>query len=235
MPLTVRPIKIVRPFLKHAEGSCLFQMGRTRVLCVASVEDRVPPHAEEKGIGWVTAEYAMLPRAGEKRTPRNRASGGGRAHEISRLIGRSLRAVVDLAALGPRTITVDCDVLEADAGTRTASVNGGFIALVDAMRLLWKEGKLASWPVKDSVCAVSVALRGNKIVLDPAYEDDAGADVDMNVVMTGSGRFVEIQGTAERTPFDHKTLARFLDAARGGGRVVTAAQKRVLKSWGPPG
>lgn len=234
MPHSVRPIKIVRPFLKHAEGSCLFQMGRTRVLCVATVEDRVPPHAEEKGTGWVTAEYAMLPRAGEKRTPRARASGGGRAHEISRLIGRSLRAVVDLAALGSRTVTVDCDVLEADAGTRTASVNGGFIALVDAMRLLWKEGKLASWPIKESVCAVSVALRGKKLVLDPAYKDDAQADVDMNVVMTGSGRFVEIQGTAEKTPFNGRDLARFLDAARVGGRVVTSHQKKILKDWGPP-
>ncbi len=227
-------MKVVRPFLKHAEGSCLFQMGNTRVLCVASVEDRVPPHAEEKGIGWVTAEYAMLPRAGDRRTPRGRASGGGRAQEISRLVGRSLRAVVDLAALGPRTITVDCDVLEADAGTRTASINGGFIALVDALRLLWKEGKLTTWPLKDSVCAVSVALKDGGVVLDPDYAVDAKADVDMNVVMTGSGRFVEVQGTAEGAPFDSKQLGRLLDAARAGGRRINALQKKILRSWDAP-
>lgn len=230
----MRPIKIVRPFLRQAEGSCLFQMGNTRVLCAASVEEKAPPHAVEKATGWVTAEYSMLPRAGDRRTPRHKATNGGRAQEISRLIGRSLRAVVDLAALGPRTITLDCDVIEADAGTRTASINGGFIALVDAVRGLWKEGKLAAWPIRDSVCAVSVAWHEGKTVLDPHYVQDRDADVDMNVVMTGSGKLVEIQGTAEKTPFDARQLARFVDAARTGGRTLTALQKRTLKGWGKP-
>lgn len=234
MPLSLRPMKIVRPFLSRAEGSCLFQMGRTRVLCAASVEEKAPSHAEEAGTGWVTAEYAMLPLAGGRRTPRSRGWSGGRAQEISRLVGRSLRAVVDLAALGPRTVTVDCDVIEADAGTRTAAINGGFIALVDALRGLWKEGKLSVWPVRESVCAVSVALHGGRIVLDPDYERDAGADVDMNVVMTGGGRFVELQGTAEKTPFNDRQLAGFLSAARAGGRRITALQKKTLGSWGAP-
>lgn len=231
---SLRPIKIVRPFLKHAEGSCLFQMGNTRVLCAVSIEEKAPPHAAEKGTGWVTAEYAMLPRAGDRRTPRHKATNGGRAQEISRLIGRSLRGVVDLAALGPRTVTVDCDVLEADAGTRTAAINGGFIALVDAMRGLWKEGKLSAWPIRESVCAVSVAWHAGKVVLDPSFKEDAGADVDMNVVMTGGGRFVEIQGTAEKAPFDGKQLTLFLEAARKGGRALTSLQKRTLKTWGEP-
>lgn len=233
--MSVRPMKVVRPFLRNAGGSCLFQMGKTRVLCAASVEEKAPSHAEEKGTGWVTAEYAMLPLSGGRRISRAKASGGGRAQEISRLVGRSLRGVVDLAALGPRTITVDCDVLEADAGTRTASINGGFIALVDVLRGLWKEGKLSAWPLKGSVCAVSVALRKGTIVLDPDYAVDASADVDMNVVMTGDGRFIEVQGTAEGAPFGSKDLSRLLDAARAGGRQIAALQKKTLKTLEAPG
>jgi ribonuclease PH len=234
MPLSVRPVKVVRPFLKHGEGSCLFQMGQTRVLCVATVEDRVPPHAEEKGIGWISGEYAMLPRAGEKRTPRGKASGGGRVQEISRLVGRSLRAAVDLAALGSRSVLVDCDVLQADAGTRTASINGGFIALVDALRGLYQAGNIREWPVKDYVAAVSVALLDGRLVLDPSYAQDEKADVDFNVVMTGSGEFVEVQGTAEGRPLAPRDLNRLLAAARRGVRHMLAVQKRVLKSLEPP-
>jgi ribonuclease PH len=234
MPFRVRPIRVERPYLRHAEGSCLFRMGETRVLCVASVEDRVPPHAEAKGTGWVTGEYGMLPRAGDKRTPRSRAQGGGRAQEISRLLGRSLRAVVDLAKLGPRTITVDCDVLQADGGTRTASINGGFIALADALRKLHAQGALPEWPLKDYVAAVSVGSRGGQVVLDMSFEDDVDADVDLNVVMTGSGKFVEIQGTAEGEPFGSPQLERLLRAARAGVRQVLAVQRRLIPSVSAP-
>jgi ribonuclease PH len=224
----MRPLKIVRPYLRRAEGSCLFVMGETRVLCAASVEDRVPPHAEKKGMGWVTAEYAMLPRSTETRTPRSKASGGGRSQEISRLIGRSLRAVVDLSLIGPRMITIDCDVLQADAGTRTAAINGGFIALVDALRLLYKRGDITEWPVKDFLAAVSVASHQGRVVLDPTYEIDAAADVDMNIVMTGRGDFVEIQGAAEGRPFSSQQMAQMLAAARRGINAVVKLQKKTL-------
>ncbi|MBI4396850.1 MAG: ribonuclease PH [Elusimicrobia bacterium] len=234
MPLSVRPLKIVRPFLKQGSDSCLFQMGLTRVLCVATVEERRPPHAEEKGIGWVSGEYAMLPRAGARRTPRARGGGGGRVQEISRLLGRSLRAVVDLAALSPFGAVVDCDVLQADGGTRTASINGGFIALVDALRGLYRSGRLAAWPVKDYLTAVSVGFCEGKLFLDPAYELDVKADVDMNVVLTGSGRLVEIQGTAEGKSFSRAELDRMLEAAGRGARQILSLQKKVLKSLDAP-
>jgi ribonuclease PH len=233
--MTMRPLKVVRPYLRRAEGSCLFVMGQTRVLCAASVEERLPPHAEKKGIGWVTAEYAMLPRSTETRTPRSKASSGGRAQEISRLIGRSLRAVVDLSKIGPRTITIDCDVLQADAGTRTASINGGFIALVDALRLLHKRGDMTDWPVKDYLAAVSVACVDGRVVLDPTYETDSTADVDMNVVMTGSGDFVEIQGAAEGRAFTRAQMEKMLAAARTGVKAVVALQKKTLKGLAPRG
>ncbi len=231
---SIRPLKIVRPFLKHGEGSCLFQMGKTKVLCVATVEDRVPPHAEERGMGWVTAEYGMLPRAGEKRTARARAANGGRSQEISRLIGRSLRAVVDLKKLGPRTIVIDCDVLQADGGTRTASVNGGFLALVDALRGLYRANQISEWPVKDYLAAVSVGVCGGKIVADLCFEEDAAAEVDLNVVMTGSGEFVEIQGTAEGGTFNQKQLQGMLGAARRGIGQILRTQKRLLGGLKPP-
>jgi len=230
---TVRPIRIVRDYVKRGEGSCLFQMGDTRVLCVASVENHLPPHAEEKQIGWVSAEYGMLPRAGDKRTQRNRASGSGRSREISRIVGRSLRAVVDLPALHPHSIIVDCDVIQADGGTRTASINGGYIALADALRYLRRKGELSSWPLKDHLAAVSVGIRDGRLLLDLKAEDDVDADVDLNVVMTGSGKYVEIQGTAEGEAFDERQLRSLLSLARTGIRQIVRKQKRILKTLVP--
>lgn len=226
--ITIRPLKITRNYLPHAEGSCLFELGQTKVLCVATVEAKVPPHAEAKGQGWITAEYSMLPRAGKERTPRGRASSGGRVQEIQRLVGRSLRAVANLEDLGPRTITLDCDVIQADGGTRTASINGAFIALVDAVRKLKKEGLIQRWPIRNHVAAISVGLVGAKPVLDLCYEEDYDADVDMNVVMTDRGEFVEVQGTAEKSPFSDKKLKRLLQFAKKGIAQVIAAQKKIL-------
>ena len=216
MSKNLRPIKIVKNYVKHAEGSCLFSMGNTRVLCVASVEDRRPPHAEEQNIGWLTAEYAMLPRAGDKRTPRGRASGGGRVQEISRLVGRSLRAAVDLSKFGPRSITIDCDVIQADGGTRTASVNGGMIALALALKKLYDQGAISEWPVKHFVGAVSVGIVHGKPSLDIAYIEDVAADSDFNFVMADNGKFVEVQGTAVHSPFSERefvTLTRMAGTA----------------------
>ena len=224
----VRPVQIVKNYVKHAEGSCLFSMGRTKVLCVASVEEKVPPHAEEKNIGWVTAEYSMLPRAGAKRTPRGRAASGGRSQEISRLIGRSLRGIVDLEKLGKRSIIIDCDVIQADGGTRTASVNGGMIALALALKKLYKEGTLSDWPLKDFVGAVSVGIVDSRPVLDLDYEKDERAESDMNFVMTGRGHFVEIQGTAEKKPFTKDEFLSVLNLARKGIRNILALQKRAV-------
>jgi len=203
-------------------------MGKTQVLCVATVENEVPPHAKEKGTGWVHSEYAMLPRAGEKRSPRSRVTSGGRVQEISRLVGRSLRAAVNLADLGERTITIDCDVIRADGGTRTASINGGFVALTEALLRLWKQGDLSRWPLRSFVGAVSVGLYRGKPVLDMCYEEDKEAQADVNVVMTQEGEFVEIQGTAEERPFPKSDLERLLAMARGGIRTINLAQKKVL-------
>lgn len=229
---TVRPIKITRNYLPHAEGSCLFELGKTKVLCAASVENKVPPHAEAKGQGWVTAEYAMLPRAGTERTARGRASSGGRVQEIQRLVGRSLRAVVNLTDLGPRTLILDCDVIRADGGTRCASINGAFIALVDALRKLEKDGVLPRWPIKNHVAAVSVGLVEGKPVLDLDYSKDVKAGVDMNVVMTETGRYVEIQGTAEGAVFSEKELKALLGLAKKGITQIVAAQKKSLGKFG---
>lgn len=228
--MKIRPIRFQPSYLPHAEGSCLISMGKTKVLCVASVESYVPPHAQEKGTGWIHAEYAMLPRAGRERTPRGRASGGGRAQEISRLIGRSLRAGFDLASLGPRSITVDCDVIIADGGTRTASINGGFVAVVQALRKLQKRDELPTWPVQDYLAAVSVGISSGRMVLDLSAEEDVGADVDFNVVMTGSGEYVEVQGTAEGRPFSRDHLSRMLALAKQGISQVVSQQKKVLGS-----
>jgi len=224
----VRPIKIVKNYLKHAEGSCLFCLGNTKVLCVASVEEKVPPHAEEKNIGWVTGEYAMLPRAGDRRTPRGKAASGGRSQEISRLIGRSLRAVVDLSKLGSRSIIIDCDVIQADGGTRTASINGGVIALAQALKQLYKDGKILDWPLKDIVGAVSVGIIDGKAILDLDYEKDQKADTDFNVVMTGKGKFVELQGTAEGAPFSEKELRMILNLAKKGIKEIVKRQKKAI-------
>lgn len=216
--------------MPFAEGSALIAMGRTQVLCTASIEDTVPKHREASGKGWLTAEYAMLPRATNTRTPREVTKGrvGGRTAEIQRLIGRSLRAVVDFAALGKRTITIDCDVLQADGGTRTAAITGGYVALAVACRHLWQIGAITTWPLIDSVAAVSVGIVQGRALLDLDYADDVQADVDMNIVMTGRGRFIEIQGTAEQAPFADADLARLLRLAKQGIRALAQQQRRSI-------
>ncbi len=225
---TVRPIKIVRNYVKHAEGSCLFSMGQTRVLCVASLENKRPPHAEEKNIGWVTAEYAMLPRAGDKRTQRSRAQNGGRAQEISRLLGRSFRAVVDLAKLGANQVTIDCDVLQADGGTRTAAINGGMIALADALKHGFNSRVIPAWPLTGWVGAVSAGLVDQEPVLDLNFELDQKADCDVNFVMTASGKLVEVQGTAEGATFSEKQFLGLMRMAQKGiGSIIQKTKKSV--------
>ncbi|MDR1196217.1 MAG: ribonuclease PH [Endomicrobium sp.] len=227
----MRKIKIVKNYLKHAEGSCMFSMGETKVLCVASVDEKVPSFVEQKGetYGWITAEYAMLPRSCNQRSPRKKLSEGGRAQEISRLIGRALRACVDLSKLGKRTVTIDCDVIRADGGTRTASINGGFVALALALKNLKKKKLLKEIPIRDFVGAVSVGIYDNgKKVLDLSAKEDNNADLDMNVVMTSAGKFIEIQGTAEGEPFSRKEMDELLDMAHKGVKLINAAQKKSL-------
>jgi ribonuclease PH len=218
-----------RGYTRYAEGSVLVSMGETRVLCTASVEEKVPPFLLNTGRGWVTAEYAMLPRATHTRTSRERGSGSGRSQEISRLIGRSLRATIDLEKLGARTITLDCDVLQADGGTRTASINGAMVALTEACERLVKEGRISSSPLIDSVAAVSVGVIGGVPVLDLDYGEDSTAHVDFNVVMLGSGHFVEVQGTAERQAFSRAEMDRMLDLAAAGIGRIRAFQGEVLE------
>jgi ribonuclease PH len=223
----LRPLKVTPGYLLTAEGSVLIEAGNTRVLCAASVEETVPGFLRGTGKGWVTAEYAMLPRATTTRTPREVAKGrqSGRTMEIQRLIGRALRSVVDLEALGERSIVLDCDVLQADGGTRCASITGAYIALSAALRQMVKFGTLKKSPLVDHVAAVSVGiLRGTPLV-DLCYQEDSQADVDMNIVMTGSGRFVEVQATAEKTPFDDAQLATLLDLGRQGIRELIALQR----------
>lgn len=227
----LRPVRITPDYLEHAEGSVLIEMGRTWVLCAASVEERVPPHVKGTGRGWVTAEYSLLPRSTHQRTIREAARGklGGRTHEIQRLIGRSLRSVVDLAALGERTVWIDCDVIKADGGTRTASVTGGYLALVLALARLKNQGMLDRVPVNDYLGAISVGKVGGEAWLDLCYEEDSRAEVDMNVVMTGQGRFVEIQGTAEAEPFTYGELNQFLALAKQGIEQLVERQKQVFE------
>jgi ribonuclease PH len=226
----MRPVEIETGYLKTAEGSALITVGHTRVLCAASIEDGVPQFLRGSGKGWVTAEYAMLPRATLKRTPREVSKGrpSGRTHEIQRLIGRSLRAVVDLDALGERSVLVDCDVIQADGGTRTASITGAFVALARAIDQLSKFGALKKSPILDSVAATSVGIVGGEPMLDLDYEEDSRADVDMNIVMTGSGKFIEVQATAEHRPFDDTQLHGLIDLARTGIRDLIDIQKRVV-------
>jgi len=214
----LRPVKITPDYLVTAEGSVLIESGNTRVLCAASIEDTVPAFLRNTGKGWITAEYSMLPRATVTRSPREITKGrpSGRTHEIQRLIGRSLRSVVDLAALGERSIIVDCDVLQADGGTRTAAITGAYVAIAIALGTLVKFKVLPKSPLVDSVAATSVGIVGGSPMLDLAFEEDSRADVDMNVVMTGSNRFVEVQATAEHTPFDDRQMAELLDLARSG-------------------
>jgi ribonuclease PH len=231
MSVKIRPIQFTRSYTRYAEGSVLVSMGNTQVLCNASVSEDVPSFLKGKGKGWVTAEYSMLPRSTADRTPRDAVKGkiNGRTHEIQRLIGRSLRSVLDFEALGERQIILDCDVLQADGGTRTASINGAYVALVDALETLRAKGKIKKIPLREAVAAVSVGLVKGKPVLDLCYEEDSGADVDFNVVMTASGEFVEIQGTAEKEPFSRKQLDDLLKLAETGIRQVMDAQTKALK------
>ncbi len=226
----LRPVRITRGYTRHAEGSVLIEFGETRVLCTASVEDRVPPHKKGSGEGWVTAEYGMLPRATHTRSNREAAKGKqtGRTQEIQRLIGRSLRAVFDLAALGERTITLDCDVLQADGGTRTAAITGAFVAAQDAVNGLLAAGKLSASPIIDHVAAISVGLIDGTALLDLEYIEDAGCDTDMNVVMTGKGGFVEVQGTAEGVSFSRAEMDQLLQLATDGITQLVAAQRGAL-------
>jgi ribonuclease PH len=224
----LRPIKLTRGFMKYAEGSCLVEFGDTKVICTATVEDRVPPFLKGSGQGWVTAEYGMMPRSCRERTPRDTKGPGGRTMEIQRLVGRSLRSVTDLASLGERTILLDCDVMQADGGTRTASVTGAFVALAEAAQWMVKERLLRKLPFSDLVAAVSVGIVMGEDVLDLCYDEDRYAAVDMNVVMTDKGRFIEVQGTAEGAPFDRARLNRLLDLAAGGVRQIVQIQREAL-------
>jgi ribonuclease PH len=226
----LRPVTITPRYNRHAEGSALIEVGETRVLCTASVEDRVPPFLKGSGAGWVTAEYGMLPRATSTRSQREVTKGApsGRTHEIQRLIGRSLRSVMDMKALGERTIWIDCDVIQADGGTRTAAITGGFVALVDALRHLRKQSAFVELPVTDFVAATSVGRVDGRILLDLAYDEDSTAEVDMNVVKTGRGKFVEVQGTAEDEPFGDDDLAALLAAADKGIKDLIALQRKAL-------
>jgi ribonuclease PH len=230
LPDQLRPTRLTPNFLRHAEGSVLVEVGLTRVICAASVEDRVPPFLRNSGKGWVTAEYGMLPRATSTRTPRESSTGrvGGRTHEIQRLIGRSLRAVTSLDQLGERTIWVDCDVIQADGGTRTASITGGFVALVLALEQMRGRGVLRTLPVRDYVAATSVGIIDGVPMLDLAYEEDSRADVDMNIVKTGDGRFIELQGTAEHDPFGHEALTELLALADRGITQLIGLQREVV-------
>jgi ribonuclease PH len=231
----LRALTIRRSFTKHAEGSVLIAFGATQVLCTASVEDRVPPHKRGSGQGWVTAEYGMLPRATHTRGDREAAKGkqSGRTQEIQRLIGRSLRAVFDLAALGERTITLDCDVLQADGGTRTAAITGAFVAAHDAVGWLIAQGKLAASPIRDHVAAISVGLVEGTPLLDLEYSEDSACDTDMNVVMTGAGHFVEVQGTAEGAAFTRAQMDALLGLAAEGISRLVIAQRDALHSRQP--
>ena len=226
----MRPVKITRQFLKHPEGSVLIQLGETKVICTASIEESVPRFLKDTNQGWVTSEYSMLPRATLTRSTRESASGkiGGRTHEIQRLIGRSLRSVVDLASFGSRTLWMDCDVIQADGGTRTAAITGAFVALADAFAVLKKRGALTAPPLRDTVAAISIGKIGRAIYLDLCYEEDSRADVDMNFVMTGNGEFVEVQGTGEKTSFSQKDLLQMMTVARQAVRQLTALQKKAI-------
>ena len=226
----MRQVRITRPYLKHPEGSVLIEVGDTKVICTATIEEKVPQWMKGSGQGWVTAEYSMLPRSSATRIVREAATGkiGGRTHEIQRLIGRSLRSVTDMKGFGERTIWIDCDVIQADGGTRTASITGSFMALADALRFLKDRGIIKKMPLRDFVAAVSVGVVNGEVVLDLDYEEDSTAEVDMNIVMTGNGAFVEVQGTAEAAPFTKDEMARMTSLAEEGIRGLAARQKEVL-------
>ncbi len=226
----LREVKIIRNYLKYPEGSCLIEQGDTRVICAASVEESVPPFLRGMGKGWVTAEYGMLPRASSTRSVRDATRGrqNGRTYEIQRMVGRALRAVVDFPRLGERTVWLDCDVIQADGGTRCASITGSYVALFDALRRLVEKKVVPALPLRDYVAAVSVGMIGGKAHLDLDYKEDSGAEVDMNVVMTGAGKFIEIQGTAEKEPFDARQMEELLALAKAGiGRLLNL-EKKIL-------
>jgi ribonuclease PH len=231
-PRQLRPLKITPSYLKTADGSVLIEVGDTKVICTAKLEERVPQFLRNSGKGWITAEYGMLPGSSQVRIGREASRGkiGGRTHEIQRLVGRSLRAIADLRSLGEKTIWVDCDVIQADGGTRTASITGAYVAFRQAVASWLTKGLLAADPIKDSVAAVSVGIIDGKVLLDLSYEEDSRADVDMNFVMTGSGKFVEVQGTAESAPFTGKQMERMTEIAQEGIRELLKAQKKVLAS-----
>jgi ribonuclease PH len=229
-PTQLRPLEITPSYIKTADGSVFIEMGDTKVICTAKLEERVPAFLRNSGKGWITAEYGMLPGSSQQRIGRESTRGrvGGRTHEIQRLIGRSLRAVADLSRLGERTVWIDCDVIQADGGTRTASITGAYVALMEAARNWRARGVISVDPIKDSVAAVSIGLVEGRILLDLCYEEDSKADVDMNFVMTGSGKFIEVQGTAENSPFTQKQMERMTDIARQGVKELLKAQKKVI-------
>jgi ribonuclease PH len=227
----MRKVKIKRNVLKFAEGSCMIEMGNTKVICSASVEDKVPPFLRNTGSGWITAEYGMLPRSCKSRIDREASRGkqSGRTHEIQRLIGRSMRSISELKKIGERTIWIDCDVIQGDGGTRTASITGSFIALVDALMKLKNEKIITSIPLTDYVAAISVGIVNGEKCLDLNYEEDSGAEVDMNIIMTGSGKMVEVQGTAEKKPFSAKDLNDLISLAKNGIDDLIGLQKKLIK------
>lgn len=225
-----RPVKITRNYIKHAEGSVLIEMGNTKVICTASIDDKVPPFLKGTGEGWITSEYGMLPRSTQVRKPRESTKGkvDGRTMEIQRLIGRALRSVVDLKVIGEKTIWIDCDVIQADGGTRTASITGAFVALVDAVNRLDEVSQYNKYPITDYVAAISVGIIGEEKMLDLCYEEDSNAQVDMNLIMTEAGQFVEIQGTGEQSPFTRNDMNSLIDLGEKGIRELISLQKEVL-------
>ena len=228
----LRPVKITPSYIKTADGSVLIEMGDTKVICTAKLEERVPPFLRNSGKGWITSEYGMLPGSSETRIGRESSRGkiGGRTHEIQRLIGRSLRTIAELRSLGEKTIWIDCDVIQADGGTRTAAITGAYVALAEASHHWLRKGILGSNPIKESVAAVSIGIVEGKILLDLCYEEDSKADVDMNFVMTGSGKFIEVQGTAEKLPFTRKQMERMAEIAQQGIKELLREQKKVIAS-----
>ncbi len=227
----MRPVSIERNYTKFAHGSVLIAVGNTKVICTASIEDSVPPHKKNSGEGWITAEYSLLPGSTPRRVPRESSRGkvGGRTHEIQRLIGRSMRAIADLSAIGERSIWIDCDVIQADGGTRVASITGAYVALVDAINWLKKNVEITGEPLIGSVAAVSVGVVGGVPLLDLCYEEDVSADVDMNIVLTGEGEYIELQGTAEKQTFSEEELAQMMGQAKKGIRELTLIQKDALQ------
>ncbi len=226
----LRTLRITPSYIKTADGSVLIEMGDTKVICTAKLEERVPPFLRNSGKGWITAEYGMLPGSSQQRIGRESSRGkvGGRTHEIQRLIGRSLRAIADLKLLGERTIWIDCDVIQADGGTRTASITGAYVAVAEAVKSWLDKGKLLQTPIKDAVAAVSIGIVEGRILLDLCYVEDSTADVDMNFVMTGSGKFIEVQGTAESAPFTRKQMERMAEIAQDGIKELLKAQKQAI-------